>query len=77
MPKKKGTNEPFTGVFICADGDPTDGTHWVVYYWLSVVIVEFTLLVLALIKAWQHRASRGGIALMRELTRDSMIYFIM
>jgi hypothetical protein len=74
--QKKGTNEPFLGVFICADGDPTDGTHWVVYYWLSVVIVEFTLLVLALIKAWQHRASRGGSALMRELTRDSMIYFI-
>jgi hypothetical protein len=74
---KKGTNEPFPGVFICADGDPTDGTHWVVYYWVAIVIVEFTLLVLALFKAWQHRASQGGSALMRELTRDSMIYFIM
>jgi len=75
-PKVLGTNEPYPGVFICADGDPTDGTHWTVYYWISVVIVEFTLLVLALIKAWQHRASNGGNALMRELTRDSMIYFM-
>jgi len=78
LPNQKllGTNEPFPGVFICADGDPTDGTHWVVYYWIAIVIVEFTLLVLALFKAWQHRASKGGSALMRELTQDSMIYFI-
>lgn len=78
LPNQKllGTNEPFPGVFICADGDPTDGTHWVVYYWVAVLIIESTLLVLALIKAWQHRASNGGSALMRDLTRDSMIYFI-
>jgi len=78
LPNQKllGTNEPYPGVFICADGDPTDGTHWVVYYWISIVIVEFTLLVLALFKGWQHRASQGGSALMRELTQDSMIYFI-
>ncbi|KAF8815425.1 hypothetical protein BYT27DRAFT_7194427 [Phlegmacium glaucopus] len=75
-PNLIATNEPFPGVFICADGDPLDGTHWTVYYWLTIVIIEFTLLLLALIKAWQHRSSVGGSALMQELTRDSVFYFI-
>lgn len=70
-----GTNEPFPGNFICADADPLDGTHWVVYYWASILIIEGTLLCLALRKAWQHRPTVRGSYLMRELTRDSVIYF--
>jgi len=71
-----GTNEPFPGNFICADADPMDGSHWVVYYWASILVIESTLLTLALRKAWEHRESRSGSSLMRELTRDSVIYFI-
>lgn len=74
-PKLIGTNEPFPGNFICADADPLDGTHWVVYYWASILIIEGTLLCLALRKAWQHRPTVRGSYLMRELTRDSVIYF--
>ncbi|KAG6828008.1 hypothetical protein H0H92_009700 [Tricholoma furcatifolium] len=76
LPQKTiGTNEPFPGVFICADADPADGTHWVVYYWIAILIIESICLSLALYKAWQHRASQRGSPLMQELTRDSAIYF--
>ncbi|KAK0202633.1 hypothetical protein DFS33DRAFT_1385008 [Desarmillaria ectypa] len=70
-----GTNEPFTGLFICADADPMDGSHWVVYYWMSILIIESTLFSLALWKAWQHRPSAQGSKLMQQLTRDSAMYF--
>lgn len=63
------------GNFICADADPADGSHWVVYYWASILVVEGILLGLALFKAWQHRPGSGGSALMLHLTRDSTIYF--
>lgn len=74
-PKLIGTNEPFPGNFICADADPPDGTHWVVYYWAAILIIEGTLLLLALYKAWQHRTAARGSSLMQQLTRDSVIYF--
>jgi hypothetical protein len=70
-----GTNEPFPGNFICADSDPVDGTHWTVYYWAAILVVESILLSLALRKAWQHRKSAHGSSLMQELTKDSVIYF--
>ncbi|KIL59821.1 hypothetical protein M378DRAFT_26817 [Amanita muscaria Koide BX008] len=70
-----GTNEPFPGVFICADADPNDGSHWVVYYWVVVSFIELVLLVLALRKAWEHRDASGS-TLMKQLTTESAIYFI-
>ncbi|KAF5385795.1 hypothetical protein D9615_002623 [Tricholomella constricta] len=70
-----GTNEPFPGVLICADADPLDGTHWVVYYWAAILVIEGILLLLALYKAWQHRTSARGSTLMQQLTRDSVLYF--
>lgn len=74
-PKLVGTNEPYPSVFICADADPPDGSHWVVYYWATVLFVEGTLLVLALLKAWKHRRSVQGSSLMQQLTKDSVKYF--
>ncbi|RDB16737.1 hypothetical protein Hypma_002570 [Hypsizygus marmoreus] len=74
-PKLIGTNEPFRGNFICADADPPDGTHWVIYYWAAILVVEGILLMLALWKAWQHRSAVRGSSLMQQLTRDSVIYF--
>ncbi|TFK37005.1 hypothetical protein BDQ12DRAFT_218048 [Crucibulum laeve] len=74
-PKLVGTNEPFPGAFICADADPNDGSRWVVYYWVSILVIETILLSLALHKAWLHRSSAGGNHLMQQLTRDSVIYF--
>ncbi|KAG6853773.1 hypothetical protein C0991_001484 [Blastosporella zonata] len=70
-----GTNEPFPGNFICADADPANGSHWVVYYWAAILVIESTLLSLAVYKAWQHRTSQRGSSLMQQLTRDSVIYF--
>jgi hypothetical protein len=74
-PKLIGTNEPFPGNFICADADPMDHTHWVIYYWAAIIIIEGTLLSLALWKAWQHRASAHGSSLMQQLTKGSVLYF--
>lgn len=74
-PKLIGTNEPFPGNFICADADPLDGSHWVVYYWAAILIIEGILLLLALYKAWQHRAVARGSGLMQQLTKDSVVYF--
>ncbi|KAG6909112.1 hypothetical protein DXG01_001986 [Tephrocybe rancida] len=70
-----GTNEPFPGNLICADADPLDGSHWVVYYWTAILVIESILLSLAVYKAWQHRASVRGSTLMQALTRDSVVYF--
>jgi len=72
-----GTNNPAEGVFICADSDPTDGSHWIMYYWVSVLTIESCLLSLALYQAWIHRHRVHGGGLMRALTRDSVLYFIM
>jgi hypothetical protein len=70
-----GTNQPFLGNFICADADPSDGSHWVIYYWAAILVVEGTLLSLALVKAWQHRRAAHGSSIMQQLTKDSVIYF--
>jgi len=72
-----GTNNPAEGVFICADADPMDGSHWIMYYWVSVLSIESCLLTLALYQAWRHRHKTQGGGLMRALTRDSVLYFIM
>jgi len=71
------TNNPAEGVFICADGDPMDGSHWIMYYWVAVLSIESCLLSLALYQAWMHRKKAQGGGLMRALTRDSVIYFIL
>lgn len=70
-----GTNEPVPGLFMCADADPPDH-HWIVYYWVAVLVIESILLGLALRQAWLHRPSASGSDLMRRLTRDSVIYFL-
>jgi hypothetical protein len=70
-----GTNQPFLGNFICADADPLDGSHWVVFYWAVILVIEGTLLILALFKAWQHRRAAHGSTMMQKLTKDSVIYF--
>ncbi|KAG6861938.1 hypothetical protein C0995_009888 [Termitomyces sp. Mi166 len=77
LPQQKtiGTNNPLPGVFICADADPLDGSHWVVYYWAAILVIESILLSLAVYKAWQHRKSQRGSTLMQHLTRESVIYF--
>jgi len=77
VPGAIGTNNPATGVTICADGDPLDGHHWIMYYWVAVLSIESCLLSLALYQAWTHRKRVHGGSLMRALTRDSVIYFIM
>jgi len=79
IPNQKliGTNNPFPGVFICADGDPLDGSHWVAYYWMAILIIESICLSLALYKAWTYRKSGQGGSLMRSLTRDSVVYFVL
>ncbi|RDB22021.1 hypothetical protein Hypma_011041 [Hypsizygus marmoreus] len=76
-PKRITTNEPFPGVFICANGEPVGGDHWVVYFYITVLTVEGILLLLALRKAWQYRSCVGGSTLMQQLTRESAIYFFM
>ncbi|KAG6856163.1 hypothetical protein H0H87_006970 [Tephrocybe sp. NHM501043] len=76
MPSLYGTNEPFPGNFICADGDPLDGSHWVVYYWTAILVIESILLSLAIYKAWQHRKAVRGSSLMQALTKDSVVYFV-
>ncbi|PFH48188.1 hypothetical protein AMATHDRAFT_6039 [Amanita thiersii Skay4041] len=77
IPNEKmiGTNEPFEGVFTCADADPSDGSHWVVYYWVSTLVIETILLGLAVRKAWENRSETGS-GLMRQLTRESVLYFV-
>ncbi len=52
-----GTNEPVSGLFMCADADPPDH-HWIVYYWVAVLVIESILLCLALRQAWLHRHPR-------------------
>ncbi|KAF8070057.1 hypothetical protein FPV67DRAFT_1486021 [Lyophyllum atratum] len=74
-PKLIGTNEPFPRNFICADADPMDGSHWVVYYWAAILFIEGILLLLALYKAWQHRIAARGSSLMQKLSKDSVVYF--
>jgi len=72
-----GTDTPFSGLFICADGDPLDGSHWVAYYWTAILIIESIFLSLSLYKAWTYRKTGEGGSLMRTLTRDSVIYFVL
>jgi hypothetical protein len=54
-----------------------DGSHWIMYYWVAVLSIESCLLSLALYQAWMHRKKAQGGGLMRALTRDSVIYFIL
>ena len=72
-----GTNNPAEGVFICADGDPLNGSHWIMFYWVAVCSIESCLLSLALYQAWMYRNKGQGGGLMRALTKDSVFYFIM
>jgi len=77
MPGLIGTNNPYEGVLICADADPLNGSHWIMYYWVAVLCIESSLLSLALYQAWKYRNKTQGGSLMRALTRDSVFYFIM
>lgn len=72
----KGTNSPSPGLFICADGDPIR-RHWVSYYWTSLLITESILLSLSVYKAYVFQRTGAGGNLMRILTRDSVLYFIL
>jgi hypothetical protein len=47
------------------------------FYWIAVLSIESTLLSLALYQAWVHRKGANGGGLMRALTRDSVIYFVL
>lgn len=69
------TNEPVAGVTICADADPMDGSHWTVFFWLTILISEGILCCLAAYKLWTHRKEEGSV-LMKQLTRESVLYFI-
>ncbi|KAF9260597.1 hypothetical protein L218DRAFT_989505 [Marasmius fiardii PR-910] len=71
------THEPAPGVYICADGDPRDGSRWLVYYWMSILVIDTILLSLALFQAWRFRPLTGdGSALMMALTKDSVTYYL-
>lgn len=63
-------------MFICADGDPLDGEHWIGFYWTAILCIEFILLLLALYQVWKHRNQNEGGRLMRSLTQESVLYFV-
>jgi hypothetical protein len=80
LPGRKGidsiviaTNNPLPGVSICADADP-NGKLWVVYYWITILIVDVILLSLALRKASEHRHIMRN-KLIRDMTVQSVIFF--
>ncbi|KAJ8508850.1 hypothetical protein ONZ45_g8913 [Pleurotus djamor] len=68
------TNEPFPGLFICADADP-DHSPWIAYNWTLLLGVEFILLCMSLYKARVYHRSGGYIGLVQRLTKDSVWYF--
>jgi hypothetical protein len=72
-----GTNEPFPYLFICADGDPLSGPHWITLDWTVALIVESCLLSLALFKAWSRYSNGTGSKLIRNLTQDAVVYFVL
>ncbi|KAK2464777.1 hypothetical protein APHAL10511_003195 [Amanita phalloides] len=69
------TNNPLNGVYICADGDPTNGHHWAVFFWLASLVIDLILFFLAMWKAWEHR-SKPQSRLMREVVAQSVLYFV-
>jgi len=69
------TNHPLNGVYICADGDPTNGKHWETYFWLASLMVDLVLFCLALWKAWEHRSNPPS-RLMKEVVLQSVLYFL-
>lgn len=71
------TNNPAEGVWICADGDPLNGTHWIMFYWVALLFLESCLSSLALYQAWMYRHKVNGGGLIRAFSRDSVWYFIM
>ncbi|KAF9455380.1 hypothetical protein BDZ94DRAFT_1327594 [Collybia nuda] len=74
-----GINDPTPGLHVCADAKRVfSGLHWYVYYWVSVLVIEGMLLLLALWKAWTHRPvpiTTPG-SLMQRLTKGSVNYFL-
>ncbi|KAF9462498.1 hypothetical protein BDZ94DRAFT_1322506 [Collybia nuda] len=69
------TNNPLSGLYICADADPPD-EHWIAYAPTAVLIIETIFLVLALNKAWEgYRDSARGKIIPR-LTNESIFYFV-
>ncbi|KAG5636556.1 hypothetical protein H0H81_007633, partial [Sphagnurus paluster] len=70
------TNEPLPGVIICAFKDGPKGHAWFVYCYVMVMLNEAMMFVLAMWKAWLHRAPVPGFTLMQQLTRYSMTYFL-
>ena len=69
-------NSPARGVYICADSD-SPGNHWVAYLWTTILVAEGVLVCFSLYKWWQNSMSEYGSSVLRELTRDSVLYFVM
>jgi len=76
IPGLQGTNHPSYGLHICADGDPPH-RHWVAFYWTSLLTIESILLSLSCYKAFLYYKRGTGGDIMRLLTRDSLLYFIL
>ncbi|KAI0337976.1 hypothetical protein BDW22DRAFT_1348832 [Trametopsis cervina] len=71
-----GGNEAAPGIGMCADGD-IKGSRFEVYYPMTTLIIEVTLLGMSLWQAWVHRGDNmNGGRLIRMLTRGSVFYFI-
>ncbi|EPQ51358.1 hypothetical protein GLOTRDRAFT_133227 [Gloeophyllum trabeum ATCC 11539] len=70
-----GTNNPSPGLYFCADGDFAH-KHWYAYFDTPILIIEITLVVLALYKAWQQHRGGNPNRLMMMLARESILYFV-
>ncbi|GLB39206.1 hypothetical protein LshimejAT787_0603680 [Lyophyllum shimeji] len=77
-PLLERTNQPSPGVYICTTRARSNGSRVGGYWYAAVLIVETILLGFALAKAWQYRSSSEiQSPLMKQLTRDSLGYFLM
>ena len=72
-----GTNNPFPGLFICTDADPSDGHHWIAYFPTFDLVIETVFLSLAVFKARLQRKYGGGGKMVMWLATESVGYFMM
>lgn len=77
-PLSERTNQPFPDVYICTTNARSDGYRVGAYWYGAVLLVETIMVGFALAKAWQYRSSSEiQSPLMKQLTRDSLVYFLM